>query len=161
MQGAANQGEHRMAELQLGNKHVCPKCGAKFYDFGKAAPLTCPKCKHSFSPKLPHAVAAPTVPQISKSKPKPKPKAAPVIEEEEEDMEEMGGIEPLEDFDDEYDEDVVSLEEVEDHHEDPEVDRNSDDADDEMFMEDLQDHEKLVDSLSDYREELELDGEEE
>jgi uncharacterized protein (TIGR02300 family) len=27
----------------LGNKHVCFKCGTKFYDLKKAAPV-CPKC---------------------------------------------------------------------------------------------------------------------
>ncbi len=29
--------------VELGQKHECPKCGAKFYDLGKAD-ATCPKC---------------------------------------------------------------------------------------------------------------------
>jgi uncharacterized protein (TIGR02300 family) len=28
---------------RFGSKHVCPKCGCKFYDLKKAKPL-CPKC---------------------------------------------------------------------------------------------------------------------
>ncbi len=29
--------------VDLGSKHECPSCGAKFYDLGKPDP-TCPKC---------------------------------------------------------------------------------------------------------------------
>jgi uncharacterized protein (TIGR02300 family) len=32
-----------MPAKDLGRKHVCFKCGAKFYDLGKPIPL-CPKC---------------------------------------------------------------------------------------------------------------------
>ena len=32
-----------MAAKDLGNKHVCFKCGAKFYDLKKPDPI-CPKC---------------------------------------------------------------------------------------------------------------------
>jgi predicted nucleic acid-binding Zn-ribbon protein len=32
-----------MPAKDLGTKHVCFKCGTKFYDLGKAEPL-CPKC---------------------------------------------------------------------------------------------------------------------
>ena len=147
-----------MAAQDLGTKRACPDCSAKFYDFGVSDPCTCPKCSCAFTPevKKPEPVPAP--------KPKPKPKPIPIVIADDEDDEalgkEMGGIEALEDFDDEYEDDVDHLEEVEDHHEDPDVDRNGDDAEDEMFLEDLDDHEKLVDSLSDYDEELELDEEE-
>lgn len=30
-------------EVELGGKHECPNCGAKFYDLGKSDPK-CPKC---------------------------------------------------------------------------------------------------------------------
>ena len=32
-----------MTRVELGRKHVCAECGAKFYDMGKEEP-TCPKC---------------------------------------------------------------------------------------------------------------------
>ncbi len=32
-----------MPGKDLGNKHICFKCGAKFYDLKKPAPI-CPKC---------------------------------------------------------------------------------------------------------------------
>ncbi len=35
--------EVKMAEVKLGNKHVCISCDTKFYDFGKPK-LICPKC---------------------------------------------------------------------------------------------------------------------
>lgn len=145
-----------MAAEDLGTKRVCPACSAKFYDFGAVAPFTCPKCAHAFTPEIPKPV-------VIEPAPKPKPKPKPVVKDDQEDemSEELGGIEALEGFDDEYDDDVVSLEEVEEHQEDSEIDRNSDDADDEMFIDDSNDHEKLVDSLSDYKEELELDDEDE
>lgn len=33
----------------LGEKRLCPSCGAKFYDLGKK-PAKCPKCAHAFNP---------------------------------------------------------------------------------------------------------------
>lgn len=38
-----------MAKAELGDKQVCPSCGAKFYDLRKR-PATCPKCSFSFDP---------------------------------------------------------------------------------------------------------------
>jgi uncharacterized protein (TIGR02300 family) len=35
----------------LGNKRVCPSCGARFYDLNKK-PITCPKCAFSFEPDV-------------------------------------------------------------------------------------------------------------
>ncbi|MEE2787354.1 MAG: FYDLN acid domain-containing protein [Myxococcota bacterium] len=32
-----------MSRIELGGKHVCAECGAKFYDLGQAMPA-CPKC---------------------------------------------------------------------------------------------------------------------
>ena len=32
-----------MAKLELGNKHQCQNCGAKFFDLNKD-PIVCPKC---------------------------------------------------------------------------------------------------------------------
>lgn len=45
----------------LGKKHTCFQCGAKFYDFGKADPL-CPKC----GAKMKDAPAKPKAPKKEK-----------------------------------------------------------------------------------------------
>jgi uncharacterized protein (TIGR02300 family) len=36
-------------KLDLGQKQMCPSCGAKFYDLGKR-PAKCPKCGNTFDP---------------------------------------------------------------------------------------------------------------
>lgn len=38
-----------MGKTDLGDKQVCPNCGAKFYDL-RRRPATCPKCTTSFDP---------------------------------------------------------------------------------------------------------------
>ncbi|MES1158839.1 MAG: TIGR02300 family protein [Terricaulis silvestris] len=38
-----------MAKADLGEKQVCPNCGAKFYDL-RRRPATCPKCATVFDP---------------------------------------------------------------------------------------------------------------
>ncbi|MCR6646009.1 MAG: TIGR02300 family protein [Terricaulis sp.] len=38
-----------MAKTDLGEKQICPNCGAKFYDLRKR-PATCPKCATAFDP---------------------------------------------------------------------------------------------------------------
>lgn len=38
-----------MAKVELGDKQVCPNCGAKFYDLRKR-PAVCPKCTTAFDP---------------------------------------------------------------------------------------------------------------
>ncbi len=38
-----------MAKAALGDKQICPTCGAKFYDLGKR-PAICPKCAAAFDP---------------------------------------------------------------------------------------------------------------
>ncbi|MES1199137.1 MAG: TIGR02300 family protein [Pseudomonadota bacterium] len=38
-----------MAKAELGDKQLCPNCGAKFYDL-RRRPATCPKCATSFDP---------------------------------------------------------------------------------------------------------------
>ncbi|MBL8551628.1 MAG: TIGR02300 family protein [Hyphomonadaceae bacterium] len=38
-----------MGKQALGEKQVCPSCGAKFYDLGRR-PAICPKCQTSFDP---------------------------------------------------------------------------------------------------------------
>jgi len=57
-----------MAGKDLGNKHLCFKCGTKFYDFKKPEPL-CPKCgaDQRQSPVL----KAPPAERRQKAPPKP------------------------------------------------------------------------------------------
>ena len=38
-----------MAKTDLGDKQICPNCGAKFYDL-RRRPAVCPKCTTSFDP---------------------------------------------------------------------------------------------------------------
>lgn len=38
-----------MAKAELGEKQLCPTCGAKFYDLRKR-PAVCPKCQATFDP---------------------------------------------------------------------------------------------------------------
>ena len=41
--------EIRLAKTDLGDKQVCPSCGAKFYDL-RRRPAMCPKCSATFDP---------------------------------------------------------------------------------------------------------------
>lgn len=43
------QGSPPVAKAELGDKQVCPNCGAKFYDLRKR-PAVCPKCTTAFDP---------------------------------------------------------------------------------------------------------------
>src|SRR5688572_4189046 len=38
-----------LAKAELGEKQVCPSCGAKFYDL-RRRPAMCPKCSTAFDP---------------------------------------------------------------------------------------------------------------
>lgn len=42
-------GRGRLARTDLGEKQLCPSCGAKFYDLCRR-PAVCPKCTNSFDP---------------------------------------------------------------------------------------------------------------
>ena len=73
-----------MANTDLGEKHICPECGSRFYDLGKSPPV-CPKCKTvlvvTAEPAKPKKAAA-----SAKPKPAPAKKAAvPVDDDEDED----------------------------------------------------------------------------
>lgn len=41
--------EIRLVRTELGDKQICPNCGAKFYDL-RRRPAVCPKCTTSFDP---------------------------------------------------------------------------------------------------------------
>ena len=149
----------------LGTKRQCPKCGAKFYDLGAKGKITCPKCKYAWEEgkekkgkKAAAPVAVKKKPSAKKAALAPLPGELPDDLPEIEDGEEVQELDPIEDSDAE----LVPLDEVQEHEEEPEADPNSDDAEDEMFTE-LSDGEKLVDDLEDYietDEDLEDDEEE-
>jgi hypothetical protein len=40
-----------MVKPEWGTKHGCPKCGARFYDLGKDAPVTCIDCGYAWHPE--------------------------------------------------------------------------------------------------------------
>ncbi len=146
-----------MTNPNLGSKRQCPKCAAKFYDFGKVAPITCPKCGKTWKEE----VAKPPKP----SKVKKEAVKAPVKRKLADDLDDEvlpdmpadkdDGIEDIEPVEDEEVE-LTSLDEVEEHEEKEEVDPNSDDAEDEMFTN--MGGEKLVDDLEDH---IERDEDEE
>jgi uncharacterized protein (TIGR02300 family) len=45
-------GDDAVAKPEWGTKRICPSCGARYYDFGKAlGEIACPKCGTSFDPE--------------------------------------------------------------------------------------------------------------
>ena len=128
----------------LGTKRHCPECQGKFYDMG-ALEVRCPKCEFVFPIHLTSREEPLAQPKVA-AKPKTK-KAVPKDKDTIEEMGEVVELDDLDDLDDFYD-DVGHLEEVEDHHEDPENDINSDDADDDMFIDEIGDDDvHIVDDL--------------
>ncbi len=69
-----------MAELKLGNKFECFRCGTKFYDLGKSSAL-CPKCGADQKDAAHQESAAAT--QAARRKKKVEVVRVPVEEEEE------------------------------------------------------------------------------
>lgn len=136
-----------MASSALGTKRECPECGAKFFDLG-ATPVVCPKCKHTLKTDV-----KPKAKKVAPPKHLPKPKKPVKAFDDDavgsdEEIDEAGAVGELEDLDELDDApEVISLEEVEEHHEDKEVDPNSDDAEDEMFLEDLAGEADLFDTI--------------
>jgi hypothetical protein len=145
----------------LGSKRVCPKCDAKFYDFGVTTPIKCPKCRHTWTDGAKKKAAAP------KKEAKPAPKPIRKIAREDDDLLEIAGdlpdvedgdaIEELEPMEDDSVE-LTSLEEVEEHEEEDESDPNSDDAEDDMFT-DLS-GDKIVDDFEEHEEDEEDEDDE-
>ncbi len=149
-----------MTSQNLGTKRLCPKCDAKFYDFGATDPVKCPKCLHTWRDAAKKKVD-------TKPKKEAKPLVKPVRKPKDDDLlgddvdlpdvegdDDSMDLEPL---DDETVE-LTSLEEVEEHDDDDDKDPNSDDADDEMFTEIAGDG-KLVDDLEDHLDEDEDEDE--
>jgi hypothetical protein len=165
--GRNNRNKHKkgggsMTSNHLGNKRVCPKCDAKFYDFGVVAPITCPKCSHKWTDGA-KKKAAPAAKKEAKVPPKVVRK--PARDEDDlmglagdlPDVEDGEAIEELEPMEDDGVE-LTSLQEVEEHEEAEESDPNSDDAEDDMFTE-LAGDNKIVDDFDEEEEDDEDDEE--
>lgn len=132
-----------MTAASFGTKRKCSECGAKFYDLG-ASEIQCPKCGTAILlVNAEPVVSSPEIVKASHIMPSPK-KMAEDLDDEAEELEGIGHLIELEQLDDLEDEDVDHLEEVEDHHEDPSSDVNSDDADDDMFIDELTDAEPYL-----------------
>lgn len=150
-----------MTSGNLGSKRVCPKCDAKFYDFGATTPIKCPKCAHSWSDGAKKKATAKKEAKPALAKPVRKP---PRVDDDLlgmagdlPDVEDGEAIEELEPIEDDAVE-MTSLEEVEEHEEEEENDPNSDDADDDMFTE-LAGDNKIVDDFEEHEEEDDEDEE--
>ena len=117
-----------MAKPELGTKHQCQNCGAKFFDLNKD-PIVCPKCGTVFQ------VAA-----AARARP-----AAKAEEEEETEVATPAGVE------------VVSLDEVEAGEEkaaepvvdDIDVEEDADEAPDDPFLEEEEEDDDDVSNLID------------
>jgi hypothetical protein len=142
-----------MSSNHLGTKRVCPKCDAKFYDFGATDPIACPKCGHTWRDGA-KKKAAPAKKEV-----KPAPKPVRKVSKSDDELLDIANdlpevedgdaldLEPVEDDSVE----LTSLEEVEEHEEEEENDPNSDDAEDDMFTE--MGGDKIIDDLEDHLEE--------
>ena len=90
-----------MTKHDLGQKHFCTNCGAKFYDLTRTPP-TCPKCE-----TVVEAVERPR-PTRAAAKPKPKPpKPKPVANEETEPLAEASDAVETEAADDDASNNVI------------------------------------------------------
>lgn len=73
-----------MTKHELGQKHFCTNCGAKFYDLMRS-PATCPKCETVVE------MVEKARPTRAAAKPKPKPaKTEPVVKDDAKELAEVG-----------------------------------------------------------------------
>lgn len=153
---------------ELGSKQKCPGCGVKFYDLGKK-PAECPGCGKKFE-----VSAVPTARRPQKIKPlkptKPPGKTVPtdtggedidlsgfeVPDDDAGGEDTMGSLSEIE----EMDEEVETLSEVGGQEREEDL-LNSDDGEDEAFIEEMDGVETLVDHPDDGMEDEETEEEKE
>jgi uncharacterized protein (TIGR02300 family) len=117
----------------LGKKHICSNCGAKFYDLGKT-PAICPKCGTTAQPD---EVFYPAI--------EPKPKIAKIKKDELDAITltaDMDSIGAMEDADDE----INSLSELDDRPAQGQHAGHDDDVIESELMEDMNNYDVLLDS---------------
>jgi uncharacterized protein (TIGR02300 family) len=126
-----------VAKPELGAKHVCPNCGAKYYDLNRS-PITCPKCGTTFEERVSHRAVRPEMAA-----------AAPRLVADEEDVIELDEDTAAEDIE------LVPLEEVEEENESPGKGPPFEDENEEMeeFAQDAVEHEFIKDEEEDDDEE--------
>ena len=73
-----------MAKIELGTKHVCVSCAARFYDLGKQ-PAVCPKCGTEQPPEQPR-LRRPGG-NVADERRRPKPVPVPGLEDADVDVE--------------------------------------------------------------------------
>jgi Zn-finger nucleic acid-binding protein len=98
-------------KMDLGEKQVCPNCGAKFYDLYKR-PAECPKCHHIYDPEEEKAKLAAMLAPVTMSRARP-------VEDRDEDEDEdddtkVVKVGAVEDEDEVEDEEVTREIDVED-----------------------------------------------
>lgn len=143
-----------MSNAKLGEKRDCASCGIKFYDFNKTTP-TCPKCGTVYVAPKENAKARKVAPVKAAAKVAKKPvkKIEAPVDEEGLDLEAFSDIEvegeddAIEDIED-IEEDVENLSELEAREMgDDRV--NTDDADDDLLIDEMGGGETLVDAVED------------
>ena len=141
-----------MTNPSWGTKRGCPSCSTHFYDLNKL-PAVCPKCKHSFDPaaavrakrkparrEAPEGKKDALVPTVLASKKIPTRKKDPKdIDNERAGEGGIGDIAEIEDADD-----IESLRDLSELEEREETPVNSDDADDEALIGELNAGEKAL-----------------
>ena len=71
-----------MAKPELGDKHTCVSCGARFFDLGRS-PVICPKCGTEQPAEQPKLKRAAPIPEDTKKPVKP---TAPAGEDADDDV---------------------------------------------------------------------------
>lgn len=71
-----------MIKESWGTKQTCPKCGARFYDLGKANPVICIECENSWVPEPILKSKQPIIAQKRKTEEPIKAKQKDVITED-------------------------------------------------------------------------------
>ncbi|HEX7389402.1 MAG TPA: FYDLN acid domain-containing protein [Acidiphilium sp.] len=107
-----------MAKPELGDKHTCVSCGARFFDLGKE-PAICPKCATEQPAEQPRLKRAMPLPEDVK---KPAKVAAAADEDADVDVADDGADEDILEDADDLDDDADAIEG------DIEVARDSDEA---------------------------------
>lgn len=152
--------------MAIGEKRTCPSCSVKYYDLGKS-PAVCPKCSHAFDFKAAEKKVVAIKPKKAPAPEKPAKGVTVHLDETDEDIDltafddgdkEVVGPDDIE-VDDvvEPEEEIVGLEAVEDR--EPKEDIiNSDDGEEEAFIDDMEAMETLIDQPDDLEDNEDEDG---
>lgn len=104
-----------MAKPELGDKHTCVSCGARFFDLGKV-PAVCPKCETEQPVEQPKLKRSVPMPEDVKKPAKPAESSEDEVETD--DVDDGGDDDILGDADDLEDDDSIEA--------DIEVERDND-----------------------------------